>query len=234
LKHNIYAVALHDVKVSHGSDTIKRIRFVRETLNVPITVHLVCDKLLTKKSTLGKYLLENIKNKSVEVVFHGIQHACERKVWFWLSWYHKYQAEYLVDSESLRKKSKKQFENLAKITKYNPGICPPCWLAIRRNRVFLNLLKPSFFERLLHISTESMTKFSTVISIGSDRKREIFFLKLLGWIVCTISLIRTNIPVRIAVHVCDLDLESSMDFFRKITESFNRRKYKAVLMRDLL
>ena len=229
-----YAVALHDVRVSGGDATVKQIMFVRESLDVPVTVHLVCDKPLSKGSTLAKYLKKNIKARTVEVVFHGIHHACERKVWRALSWYHKYQAEYLVDSESLRSMSKKQYLNLANIAGYSPGICPPCWLSIGKNSMFLKSLKPSFFENLLHLSTESTRRFSTVISIGSDRSHEVFFLKLLGWLLCSVSLVRKDIPVRVAVHVCDLKLESSMDFFRKITESFGRRKYRSVLMRDLV
>jgi hypothetical protein len=233
-KSRVYAVALHDVKVSGGDETVRQIEFVKDSLKLPVTVHLVCDRLLSKDSALGKYLVRNIKNKSVEVVFHGIHHACERKVWRWLSWYHKYQAEYLVDSESLRAMSKKQYANLAKISGYNPGICTPCWLSNGRNRSFLNSLAPSFYEMLLHMSADSKKRFSTVISIGSDRSHEAFFLKLLGWMLCAVSLVKKNIPVRVAIHVCDLKLESSMVFFKKITESFDRRKYRAVLMRNLV
>jgi hypothetical protein len=229
-----YAVALHDVTVSGGDKTVKQIEFVKKTLDVPVTVHLVCDGLLSKNSSLGKYLQKNIRNKSIEVVFHGISHLCEKKVWRVLSWYHRYQAEYLVDSQTSRNMSEKQYANLAKVAGYNPGICPPCWLAVGKNKAFLLSLNPPFYEMLLHVSAGSKKSFSTVISIGSSAAHEVFFLKKLGWILYAVSLIRKNIPGRIAVHVCDLNIESSVDFFKKISESLRRRKYSAVLMRELV
>jgi hypothetical protein len=229
-----YAVALHDVTVSGGNDTVKKISFVRKSLGVPVTVHLVCDKPLSRDSALGKFLRQNIKNRSIEVVFHGIHHLCEKKVWRALSWYHKYQAEYLVDSRSLREESSKKYAALSRIAGYAPGICPPCWLAIGKNTEFLKSLSPSFFEMLLHVESGPKRKFSTVISIGSAKGIEVFFLKILGRVLRALSFAMKKTPVRVAVHVCDLDLVSTMDFFKGVVSSFNRRGYHAVRMRDLV
>src|ERR1035437_6110376 len=122
----IYSLALHDIRVSGGENSVKTIRRVMDLFGIPLTVHMIFDKSLGNEDVLLKFILENLESGKLEIVFHGLSHQCSGKVSGALAFYHKYQAEYLDDSEMLREKTKEIYNNSKFLLGSNLGICPPC------------------------------------------------------------------------------------------------------------
>lgn len=229
-----YALSLHDVKVSGGESTVARIRTVIDRFNVPLAVHLVFDEELNGSSPLARFLGKKIDEGAVEIVFHGLSHLCPRHTGRLISFYHKYQAEYLLDSEKLRDNSREMYQDVTDFTGTNTGICPPCWIACKDNRIFFRRLNPVFVESLLSMDFAGQTFFSPVISLGSIKGSELVFLKASARFMYLVSLLSRKTRLRVAVHECDLELESSLDFFSGMLKSLDSKGFRPVLMRDLL
>lgn len=229
-----YSLALHDLKVSENETAVDKIKFVSESFRVPLTVHLVFDSLLEDNGALYKFIAENRSSGSIEIVFHGLTHSCSKKVYRWLAFYHKYQAEFMVDSESLRENSARMYHRLAKTLGYNPGICPPCWIALRRNLIFFKSLNPPYIETLLHTAEPHNKRFSSVLSLASINKNELRFLKLLAGLIYTLSMALKIKRVRVAVHECDLNQDRSMLFFKQLISSLEKNHYRAALLKELI
>jgi hypothetical protein len=229
-----YSLAIHDLRVSGNETTVDKIKNILDTFRVPLSVHLVFDVPLEYGTTLYNFISENIKTCKIEIVFHGLTHSCSKKVFKWLAFYHKYQAEYMVDSDLLRTDSALMYHQLANKLGYNPGICPPCWISLKKNVTFFKSLNPSYIETLLYISNKQNKIFSAVLSLASKSKKELFFLKLLAKIIYFLALLFKIKRLRVAIHECDLDQPQSIFFFQQIISSFEKQHFRAVLLKELI
>jgi len=228
------ALCLHDVRVSENDGTIRMISAVMNRFNAPLSVHLVFDGPLEKNSNLYKFLEDNINNKKLEVVFHGLTHSCAFKVGRLYSFYHKYQAEYLVDSDQHRQYSMETFNSVKELLNTNLGICPPCWLSHKNNYKFFMGLNPLYIESILSLNFLPKKIFSPIMSIGSPVKSEIKFLKSGFNFMYMLSNIMPSTKARMAVHVCDIDIEDTMNFFHTKFEKLISRGFKSVMQKDLI
>ncbi len=228
------ALCLHDVKVSGKDETIRMINAVLSRFNAPLTVHLVFDEPLIKDSDLYKFLSENINGKKIEVVFHGLTHVCAVKTGQLYSFYHKYQAEYLVDSDQHREDSAQTFNTVKNLLSTNMGICPPCWLSHKNNYRFFKSLNPLYIESIISMNFLTKKIFSPIMSIGSPVPAEIKFLKIGFNFMSMLSRILPGANARMAVHVCDIDIEDTMVFFHEKFEYLIEKGFSSVLQKELL
>lgn len=226
-------MALHDVRVSGGNNSVNTIKHVMGSFGVPLTVHLVFDRPLEKDTVLSRFIIENIESGRLEIVFHGLTHQCSKNVPKTLTFYHKYQAEYLDDSDLLRVNTKEMFDNSKLLLGYNLGICPPCWIAIKKNIDFFHSLNPLFIENILYISFMEKKLFSPVISLGSPENSELVFLKILTRLIYLLSIAKRSTHLRIAVHLCDLEKPASMGFFSTMVNKLDKHKFQPVLLKEM-
>jgi hypothetical protein len=106
-----FSLAIHDIRVS-ADDSVERLRGLQETFGLPLTVHMVFDAPLSTRPVLREFLREGMSQESLELVFHGLSHACPPDVGRSTAFYHKHQAEYLLDSDDLRTRTRDVWENL--------------------------------------------------------------------------------------------------------------------------
>jgi hypothetical protein len=231
--NRMYSIALHDVRVSDGEHAVHTMKQVMGLYGVPLTVHLVFDRYLENNTTLSNFIIENVENGTLEIVFHGLTHQCSRMVAKTLSFYHKYQAEYLDDSDLLRENTKEVFINSKILLGQNIGICPPCWIAIKRNIQYFQSLSPLFIENILTISFGDTKLFSPVISLGSTDRNELFLLKFIAKLMYLMSLAKRNTRLRIAVHLCDLERPTSLEFLSNIIKKLNDHKFLRVFLKEM-
>jgi hypothetical protein len=229
-----YSLAIHDLKVSGNEFTIETIKHLMDSFAVPLTVHLIFDKPLDNSPELYKFLKETVESKQLEIVFHGLTHQCSRKISKILAFYHKYQAEYLDDSDLLQKNTEDMFNNSRLLLGNSMGICPPCWIASKKNSIFLQTLKPLFIENILSISFENKKHFSPVISLGSLNNSELFFLKILARFMYILSVVKRRTHLRVAIHTCDLEKPASMEFFAAMILALNQHRFQPVLLKKIL
>jgi hypothetical protein len=228
-----FALCLHDIKVSGNEASVEMIRKVMTEFDCPLTVHVIIDTPLDKSPALSDFIEKKLKGDKIEIVFHGLTHLCSRKVYKHLAFYHKYQAEYLVDSDDLRNDTERKFRSLIPQLGNNIGICPPCWLVTKTNFKFFKTLNPLYIETLLAVHYGNEKVFSPVISLGSPNNFELVFLKLLGKLMLLFSLMRRNAYLRVAIHTCDLAKAGSMTFFQKIIKSIFGNRFQTVFLKDL-
>ncbi len=233
LRQKKLSISIHDLRVSNPDDTIRIIDSLLENFPHPLSVHLIFDGMIHRGTPLYAYLKKRIDDKRIELVFHGLTHACLKKNHRLLSFYHKYQAEYLDDGDELRRNTGTAFGKIQSLFGIRAGICPPCWLAHKNNVRFFKSLKPLFVESLLTISYGDRKFFSPVISLGSPVLLELFFLRKLGRLVYLISVLIRGKGVRIAIHRCDIEIPSSMELFKSAAQGLLRNGYKPVLLHDL-
>jgi hypothetical protein len=229
----LYSFALHDLRVSEGQKALDTIAALRKHFQIPLTIHLVFDAKLETQPELLEYLCDHVHAGNLEIVFHGLKHTCSRHVSKLWAFYHKYQAEYLENNERHREATKVGFREITTWMKMKLGICPPCWLSSRENNVFLTSLEPLYIEKMLYLQHLDKKIASPVISIGSPRGMEVFFLQLLAGAIAGIAGILGMNRVRIVMHACDLDREASLSFFEKTVSTFTDRGFKPVLLRKL-
>jgi hypothetical protein len=228
-----FSLAIHDLRVSGGTKTIETIKFLMKEFELPLAIHLVFDNSLENEPELLNFLKENIQKDKIEVVFHGLTHQCSKgvsKIWVF---YHKYQAEYLDDSDSLRYNTLEMFNKQSKLLGTNLGICPPCWITVKKNYNFLKSLNPIYIESILKLNNFKHEYFTTVISLGSPNNYELFYLKILANIIFYISTIFKGTRLRIAIHTCDLEINNSMLFFSGIINKLKMNKFKGILLKEL-
>jgi hypothetical protein len=229
-----YSIALHDVRVSWNEKAIEIIKHVMQLYTVPLTVHLVFDQPLELESPLADFIIEQSKANKLEIVFHGLTHACSKNVSKLWVFYHKYQAEYLDNTVELREKTFQMYTSATVLLQQKIGICPPCWIATKQNFAFFKTVKPLYIEKMLSLHSQTSKVSSPVISLGSPNDSELFFLKILARLMLFFSLVSRNKTVRIAIHICDIEKPQSISFFTKMIASLNKSNYKAVLLRELL
>jgi len=233
-RHRRYALSLHDVRVSGDDETVLKIEKVLDRYRVPLAVHLVFDEMLDEGSRLARFLRKKMDEGLIEVVFHGLSHLCPETTGRLTSFYHKHQAEYLLDTEKLRDETREVYGHVREFTGRDAGICPPCWIACRNNRIFLRKLNPVFVESLLSMDFSGRKFFSPVISLGSPVKKELIFLKAGARLMHLVALLLPGTRLRIAVHECDLEIPQSLDFFAKRIELLDKKGFRPVLMSGLL
>lgn len=226
------SLALHDLKIS-DSNAVDILEQVRKYFGVPFAVHLVCDSSLSVNPSLEMYIRKHVLSGELEVVYHGVHHVCEYKAWRLLAWYHNYQAEYIINSQELRRDTASGYAELASVLRENPGICPPCWIASSANRKFLDSLKPLYREKLLSLIKNGKGFFSPVLSLGSPRPQDLIFLKPVACFSYAVAVVTGMKRVRIAVHICDLTTAGSLPFFKKHLEKFKACGYVPVLQKEL-
>lgn len=228
-----YSVSIHDLRISEAEIVVATIKNLLDTFKIPLTLHLVFDEPLEEDSLLFGFLAEKNKSGQIEIVFHGLTHSCSKKVYRWLAFYHKYQAEYLVDSDIHRVETRLMYQKSSNQLGYNLGICPPCWIANRKNLVFFDSLSPVYIETLLHLTTKQRRFFTSAISLGSPNDKEVFFLKIMANGIFWLSTLLKIKRLRIAIHTCDLNKPQSMLFFQRLITSLEKRKLHAVLLKEL-
>jgi len=229
-----FSIALHDVCVSWNEKAIAIIEKVIAIYNVPLTVHLVFDEALLPESALTKFLIEKCENNQLEIVFHGLSHECSKNVSKLFVFYHKYQAEYLDNDDTLRKHTFDMYQSAKIIINKNVGICPPCWIATKQNFAFFKSLKPLYIERMLSLESQSKRYKSPVISLGSPKIVELFFLRISARIIMCLAILFKSKKVRIAIHICDTENKKSIQFFSKMSRLLLKNGYNSVLLKDLL
>jgi hypothetical protein len=227
------AIALHDVRVSQGDKTISLITTMLQRFNAPLTVHLVYDTYLDKHSRLYIFLQSHLYKKNIEIVFHGTSHQCPEGTGRFFAFYHKYEAEFLFNSNQLLTKTTKQFRELENLFLITPAICPPCWIASRKNKKMFKTLSPLYIEYLFFLTNSYKTVFSPVISLGGVKKIELFLLKLLGSIMTLIAKMQKKSRTRLVVHVKDFAHEESLHYFDQKVRSLQKKGFITVLQHEL-
>jgi len=228
------SLCVHDVRVSDEDGTINIITKLINLFNAPLTIHLVADAPLDVHKRLDAFLREKIESNRLELVFHGLTHACSRNTGRWISFYHKYQAEYLENSDEHQSSTGRVYESMRGKAGRNIGICPPCWLSTSENNSFFRSLNPLYVESIFSLNRKGKNFFYPVISIGSSSKSELIFLRLQARLMYLLSLFPLIGGVRMVIHVCDIPVDSTMNFF---TDYFSRLKSKgftAVFQRELI
>jgi hypothetical protein len=178
------------------------------------------------------YLKEEVKNKQLEIVFHGVSHQCPIGTGKYFSWYHKNQAEFLSKSfqEDL---NRFRYNKLNEILQIKTGICPPCWIAIPAGWKFIKSLSPLYFEKLLSINKKSKRSFSLPISMGSDNKNELYFLRILASLISTTAILFNHKRLRLVVHTIDLSNIDSITFFHHLYFKLISKGFLPVLQKEL-
>lgn len=229
-----FSTAIHDLRVSGGKATEDSIVRLREILRVPLTVHLVFDAPLSSQPSLRGVLRDGAGAGHLELVFHGLTHACPAGVGRFTSFYHKGQAEYLFDADSLRTRTREVWEEGLEGFETPIGICPPCWMATRTNWTFLESLSPLYLETAWSLRTDARTVPSPIVSLGSPNPTELFWLRPLGSALRRLADLPGLGNLRVALHTCDLDRRDSMDYFVRTVSSLLDRGASPRLQRELL
>jgi hypothetical protein len=228
-----FSLAIHDLRVS-GTDAEARLRGLQAAFGLPLTVHMVFDAPLSSRPSLEEFLREGMERNRLELVFHGLSHACPPHVGRSTAFYHKHQAEYLLESVALREETREVWEGLMARFHMPLGICPPCWLATSANWSFLASLEPAYLESLWRVWTPARTVPSPVVSLGSAKPMELALLRPMGSVLRRLARIPGLERLRIAIHTCDLDTPRSMAYFQRTVSVLLSRGGVPVLQRQLL
>jgi hypothetical protein len=169
----------------------------------------------------------------LEVVFHGLTHACPRGTWPHLAWYHRNQAEYAANDPAARERAREAYDRLALALGRRPGVCPPCWLWTQENRAFFVSLAPPYIESMLALEYRGRRVFSPIISIGSPRTRDLPTLETLARGMMALSRLLPQARVRVAVHPCDTACARSMAFLTAAYGTLLTRGAASVLLGQL-
>ena len=228
-----FSLAVHDLRVS-DDDAEERLRGLQRTFGLPLTVHMVFDAPLSSRPVLQDFLREGVAQDRLELVFHGLSHTCPPDVGRSTAFYHKHQAEYLLDCDDLRNRTRELWEDLRTEFQMPLAICPPCWLATSSNWIFLASLKPAYLESMWRIWTPTRTIPSPVVSLGSQKPAELRLLRPFGSALRQLSRIPGFGRLRVAIHTCDLEVPGSMEYFRRTVSVLLSRGGTPVLQRQLL
>ena len=227
------ALCIHDLRASDGEKIVETIKNVREFFKSgPITIHLVLDVDISDDDETFRYLKKEVDNKQLEIVFHGVTHLCPVGTGKLFSWYHKYQAEF-IDNTFQADINKLRYNKLNEILQIRTGICPSCWIALPAGWRFIKSLSPLYIEKLLFINYKTIRSFSLPISLASDKKRELYFLKVLASLISTIAILFNHKRLRLVVHTIDISNFDSMTFFRHKYNILISKGFSPVLQNEL-
>ena len=228
------ALCIHDLRASDGKRIVETIKTTREFFKlVPITIHLVMDIDVSNDDETFHYLKKEVKNKQLEIVFHGISHQCPIGTGKYFSWYHKYQAEFLSNTFQTDI-NRDRYIKLNEILQIKTGICPPCWIATPAGWRFIKSLSPLYIEKLLSINYKRKRSFSLPVSLASDNKRELYFLKILASLISTTVILFNHKRLRLVVHTIDIPNIDSMTFFRYKYNILISKGFSPVLQKELV
>jgi hypothetical protein len=228
------ALCIHDLRVSDRGKIVETIISVRECFkSIPVTIHLVMDEDAVSDDETFRFLKKEVDSGQLEIIFHGVSHKCPVGTAKLFSWYHKYEAEFLsgtfqVDVNKLR------YNQLNEILQVKTGICPPCWIASPEGWEFIKNLSPLYYEKLLSINFKDKRYFSVPISMASNKKNELFFLKKLMSFLITFIILFNHRRVRFVIHTIDLALDDSVSFFRKKYLKLISKGFSPVLQKELI
>ena len=228
-----FALSIHDLRVSGDAETVRVLQGLLDRYPFPLTALLVFDRPLEASPHLLAFLLQQVPLQRLEVVFHGVSHACPPTVGRATAFYHKSQAEYLEDSEAKRSETKASFMEAKRTLGMSLGICPPCWLATKRNRVLFTTLQPAYIEAMLWLDFGVKRVPAPVVSLGSPEPGELRWLRALAHLIGGVSRRIPGARLRIAIHTCDLAIPASMALFTGLLQSLTRVKAQGVLQRNL-
>lgn len=227
------ALCIHDIRASDGKKIVETIKSVREFFKSgPITIHLVMDIDVSDDDETFRYLKKEVEHKQLEIVFHGVSHQCPVGTGKYFSWYHKYQAEFISNTFQADI-NKLRYNKLNEILQIKTGICPPCWIAIPTGWKFIKSLSPLYIEKLFSINFKSKRYFSLPISLGSDNKNELYFLRILASLISTTAIFFNHMRLRLVVHTIDLSNIESITFFRHKYYALISKGFFPVLQKEL-
>jgi hypothetical protein len=228
------ALCIHDLRASDGNRIIETIQSIREYFKSgPITIHLTIDANISDEDETFRYLKREVEEKQLEIVFHGVSHECPVGTGKIFSWYHKYKAEFLSNTFQADI-NKLRYNKLNELLQSKTGICPPCWIATTAGWKFIKSLSPLYFEKLLSIEYKSKHYFSLPISLASDKKYELFFLKILASLISITAIILNHARIRLVVHTIDLSFIDSLAFFRHKYHALISKGFSPVLQKELI
>jgi hypothetical protein len=227
------ALCIHDIRASDGKKIVETIKSVREFFKSgPITIHLVMDIDVNNDDETFRYLKKEVDRNQLEIVFHGVSHQCPVGTGKLFSWYHKYQAEFISNTFQADI-NKLRYNKLNEILQVNTGICPPCWIAIPAGWKFIKSLSPLYFEKLLSINYKNKRYFSLLISLGSDNKNELYFLRILASLIATTAILFNHTRLRLVVHTIDLSNIDSITFSQHKYYTLISKGFSPVLQKEL-
>lgn len=229
-----YALCFHDLRLSEGMQLPKLVDGLRTYMaGIPLTCHLIADADPDASEDALRYFRDGIRSGELELVFHGISHRCAEgtgKPWVW---YHKNQAEFLgADFDAGLNAFR--FRRLQEILGVRLGICPPCWIAEKAGWEFLRSLNPLFLEGMLQLQQGNVRRLSPVISLGSERSRELILLRIVARAIAFASRFFSAERLRLVVHPVDYRNPKSMAFLHSRVNLLQASGYQPVLQRDLL
>lgn len=229
-----YALCLHDLRLSDGERIHSSLEQVRGIFNIiPVTMHLIVDSDPDAHKFILDAIVREVEEGELEVVFHGVTHKCPAGTGRIISFFHKYQAEFLGNSFD-RDANIKRFCKISQKLQTVPGICPPCWIAGRKGWKFIEQLSPAYIERLLSFKLQGKKFFTIPVSLASDNKRELVFLKRLAALLTSLALLTHQTRVRLVVHTIDLQVSDSIEFLRFQKSRLEKADYIPVLQRDMI
>jgi hypothetical protein len=228
------ALCIHDLRASDGGKIVETIKSVRELFKTgTITIHLVIDKDMNGDDEIFRYLKEEVEHKQLEIVFHGVSHQCPAGTGKLFSWYHKNQAEFLSNTFQADV-NRFRYDNLNEILQIKTGICPPCWIASMAGWKFIKSLSPLYFEKLLSVNFNGKCFFSLPVSLASDNKKELYFLKVLVSLISTIAILFNHNRLRFIIHTIDLPNIDSIVFFQHKYYKLISNGFSQVLQKELI
>jgi hypothetical protein len=178
-------------------------------------------------------LKEEVDNKQLEIVFHGVTHLCPVGTWRLFAWYHKYQAEFTSKTYSAGI-NRSRYNQLNEILQIKTGICPPCWIASRDGWKFITSLIPLYYEKLLSLNFEGKYVFSLPVSLASDSKTELIFLRLLASLIEMTAGIFNQSRLRFVIHTIDLSNNDSVTFLYNKYSRLKLKGFIPVLQKDIV
>jgi hypothetical protein len=228
------ALCIHDLRVSDREKIVETIKSIRECFKTgPVTIHLVLDEDVSNDNETFRFLKKEIDSSQLEIVFHGVSHMCPVGTARLFSWYHKYQAEFLSNTFQAEV-NKLRYNKLNETFQIKAGICPSCWIAIPEGWSFIKSLSPLYFEKILSIHFNNKSNFSIPISMASNNKNELFFLKILMSFITTFVILFNHRHLRFVIHTVDLTVEDSVSFFRQKYFRLISKGFSPVLQKELI
>jgi hypothetical protein len=228
------ALCIHDLRASDGEKIVETIKSVRELFKTGIiTIHLVIDKDMSGDDETFRYLKEEIEHKQLEIVFHGITHQCPVDTGKLFSWYHKNQAEFLSNNFQADI-NRFRYDKLNEIFQIRTGICPPCWIASPAGWKFIKSLSPLYFEKLLSINFRGKRFFSLPVSLASNNKKELYFLKILVSLISAIAIFFNHKRVRFILHTIDLPNIDSIAFLQHKYNKLISNGFSPALQKEII
>jgi len=228
------ALCIHDLRASDGGKIVETIKSVRGLFKTDtITIHLVIDKDMNSDDETFRYLKEEVDHKQLEIVFHGVSHQCPTGTGKCYSWYHKYQAEFLSNIFQADV-NKFRYDRLDEIFQIRTGICPPCWIASPAGWAFIKSLSPLYIEKLLSVNFNDKSFFSLPVSLASDNKKELNFLKGLVSFISAIAILFNHNRLRFIIHTIDLSNTDSITFLQHKYCKLISNRFYPVLQKELI